>query len=271
MTALDRPVRRSIDTRWLRAIVAVMAFAAGYFGVVPYLLPELGAQLSGLTGQDVYFYRLTGAASFGYAVSLVVGYQTGWRGLRIPVAGMAVFAVGSIIACLIAIVGGSATWLAWVALLASAVLLGCQLVLLSAPPMIGDPVGSGAPDTADWYARLIALAGIAALGTGSLGLLLGGGLGRLFGYAGTDDFVYRQMGAAILGYAFGGLLALRSRRWAELRGAAWGALSFNALSAVATIPELARPGGINLWSIVVLVVSASVTAGLVVAIRRGGR
>ena len=155
-------------------------------------------------------------------MALLVGASEGWRGIRIPIASMAVFAVGSIIACLVAIVSANGTWLAWLVLVASSIFLVLHLILLANPPAIGRPVGTGEPDIADWYRWLIRLAGLAALGTGSLGLLLGGSLGRLFGYTGADDFVYRQMGAAILGYAWGGVLALRSRVWAELRGSAWG-------------------------------------------------
>jgi hypothetical protein len=272
VTGAVRSIAARVDTnRLLRPVVAVLAVAAGYFGVFPYLLPERGAELSGLTGQDVFFYRLTGAASFGYAVALLVGMRGGWRGLRIPMASMATFAVGSIVGCLVNIVFGGATWITWLVLIATSVFLVLQLLLLANPPAIGHGVGSGEPDIADWYRWLVGIGALAALGTGSLGLLLGGTLGRLFGYDGADDFVYRQMGAAILGYALGGVLALRSGRWVELRGSAWGALAFNGLSAIATVVELTRPGGVNLWSLVVLLVSVGVTGGLIVAIRRGGR
>lgn len=258
-------------TRWLRPIVVLLAVAAGAFGVGPYLLPQQGADASGFSGRDVFFYRLTGAASFGYAVALVIGLRTGWRGLRIPIASMAVFAVGSILACLAGIIVGGATWIAWVVLVASSFFLALHLWLLREPPDVGSQVGSGEADIADWYGYLVGFAMLAAIATGAGALLLGGKLGVLFGYAGTDDFVYRQMGAAILGYALGGYLSLQTRRWSEMEASAWGALAFNGFSAIATLIELTRPGGVNLWSIVVLLVSVVVSGGLILAISRRGR
>jgi hypothetical protein len=255
----------------LKPIVILLAIAAGYFGVVPYLAPDVGAQLSGLSGKDIFIYRLTGAASFGYAVSLTMSWRDGWRGLRIPIASMAIFAVGSILACLVTIAAGGATWIAWVVLVASSVFLCLHILLLTRPPARGEPVGSGVSDVADWVRYLIAFGSIAALGTGGLALLLGGAGGTLLGgYSGTDSFVYRQAGAATLGLAFGGYLALRSGRWTEMRGSLWGSLAFNALSLLATVIEMAR-GGVNLLSIAVLGVSLIVTFGLAIALRREGR
>jgi hypothetical protein len=258
--------------RWLKPIVVVLAIAAGYFGLGPLLFPELGAQLSGFVGKDIFIYRLTGAASFGYTVALAFAWRDGWRGFRIPIAGMAVFAVGSIFACVLAIATGEGTWIVWLVLVASAVFLGLQSWLLTNPPAGGAGVGTGERDVADWVIYLMAFGAIAALGTGALALLLGGAGGTLLGgYSGTDSIMYRQAGAATLGSAFGAVLGMRSRRWVEIRGALWGAFAFNGLSLVAALIELTRPGGVNLLSIAILGVSLIVTVGLAVVLRRGGR
>jgi hypothetical protein len=258
-------------TRWLKPIVIVLALAAGYFGVVPFLFPQFGAQISGFAGHDIFIYRLTGASSFGYTVALAHAWRDGWRGLRIPIAGMAVFAIGSIIACLAAIVAGEGTWIVYFVLVASTVFLSLHLLLLTNPPAGGEPVGSGRPDVARWVLWLIAFGSLAALATGAVALVLGGAAGSLLGgYSGTDSVMYRQAGAATLGSAFGGLLALRSQRWVEMRGSLWGAFAFNGLSLIAAVIELAA-GHVNLLSVAILGVSLVVTAGLGAALVRGGR
>jgi hypothetical protein len=221
-------------TRLYKPIVVILALAAAYFGLVPFLLPELGAQLSGFVGKDIFIYRLTGAASFGFTVALAMAWRDGWRGLRIPIAGMAVFAVGSIIATVLAIAAGEGTWIVWVVLVASAVFLGLQVLLLTNPPSQSPAVGSDEQHVADWVIYLVAFGSLAALATGGLALLLGGAGGTLLGgYSGTDSVMYRQVGAATLGSALAGYLAVRSRRWVEMRGALWGALAFNGMALVA--------------------------------------
>jgi hypothetical protein len=272
MTAANRS-RAGIDTdRWLMPIIAVLAFAAGVFGVLPFLAPGLVADLGGFTGQDVFIYRLVGAGSFSYTVALAQSWREGWRGLRIPIAGMAVFAVGSIIACLAAIVEGGATWPVYLILVASTVFLGLHLLLLSNPPQRGEPVGSGPQDVADRVIYLVAFGTIAAIGTGTLALVLGGEGAKLLGnYTGTDSIMYRQAGAATLGTALAGFLSIRSRRWAEIRGGLWGAFAFNTVALIATVIEITRPGGINLLSIAILGVSVIVSIGLAWALQRGGR
>lgn len=271
MTAVNAERARIDTNRWLKPIVIVLAIAAGYFGVLPFLVPEWGAQVSGLVGKDIFIYRLTGAASFGYTVGLIAAWRDGWRGLRLPIIGMAVFAVGSIIACVGAILAGEGTWLAYVVLVASSVFLALHLLLIRNPPARGEPVGSGPPDVTDRVIYLVAFGSIAAAATGGLALIFGGAGGHLLGgYSGTDSIVYRQVGAATLGSAVGGFLSIRTRRWREMRGGLVGAFAFNGLSLVAALIEIAQ-GGLNLLSIAVLGVSLVVTIGLAVAIRRGGR
>jgi hypothetical protein len=272
MSATRRLSGRVDTDRWYKPIVIVLAVAAAYFGIVPFLFPELGAQTSGFVGKDVFIYRLTGAASFGYTVALAMAWRDGWRGLRIPIAGMAVFAIGSIIATVAAIATGAGTWIVWLVLVASSIFLVFQLVLLTNPPSHTPAIGSGEPDVADWVIYLVAFGALAAFATGALALLLGGAGGTLLGgYSGTDSVMYRQAGAATLGSAYGAYLAIRSRRWVEMRGALWGALAFNGLSVIAALIEMSRPGGINLLSIAVLGVSVIVTAGVALAIRNRGR
>jgi hypothetical protein len=262
-----------LDTRrWLGPIVAVLAIVPGAFGALLLLAPEASARAFGLVGSDIFLYRLAGAASFGYLASLAAEWRGGWPALRITIAGMPIFAVGSILAALVALIGGEGTWIAGAILIVSVVLLALELVLLRDLPG-RERAGSDAGDIAPWVTYLFAFGAIAALGTSSVALLLGGAGGKLLaGYSGTDSIIYREAGAATLAAAYGAYLALRSRRWAEIGRGTWGALAFNGLSLIAAIFEIGRgDGGLNLLSVAVFAVSLVMTVGLAVAMSRGGR
>src|SRR5262245_51161006 len=56
-----------------RIELAVQLLAAGFFGLVPLLVPDVFAQAFGLTGDDPYMIRLAGAATLGYAATAIVG------------------------------------------------------------------------------------------------------------------------------------------------------------------------------------------------------
>ena len=272
MTARESAAGRLDTRRWLGPIVAVLAIVPGAFGACLFLAPEASARAFGLVGTDIFLYRLAGAASFGYLASLVAEWRGGWPALRITIAGMPIFAIGSILAAAVALVTGEGGWIVGAVFVASVVLLGLELVLLTNPPG-PDRASTNGPDIADWVTYLFAFGAIAALGTGSVALLLGGAGGKLLaGYSGTDSIIYREAGAATLAAAYGAYLALRSRRWAEIGRGTWGALAFNGLSLIAAVLEIARGnGGLNLLSVAVLAVSLVVTVGLALAMARGGR
>jgi hypothetical protein len=127
-------------------------------------------------------------------------------------------------------------------------LLAFQLYLLGHQPVIR-AADEDRPDIS-LVVLLIVLAGTAvAATTGSLSLFLGGELGRLTGFSGTDYVIYRLAGAATLASAFGGLLILASRRWREARFPLLGGFVFNALSAIAAALEISRGGPPFAWLI----------------------
>ncbi len=78
-----------------------------------------------------------------------------------------------------------------------------------------------------WLLLVPAIAGV-FFGLGPY--LLAGGFGRLCGYAGNDDFLYRLAGAATIGYPFGLILGLRQSRGSALRLPALATLTFNVAS-----------------------------------------
>jgi hypothetical protein len=262
-----------IDTRRLRDPLLVLLILAGLaFGLAPLLVPKQFGDVAGFRAQDLFLYRLAGAATLGYGVALLVGFRARWPELRILIASTAVFNGASIVACLVVIAQGGAQWLVYVILLASILFTAGTLALLANPPIgpdeRADPDGS--PDVARWIVALFAIGVAASLVFGVGPLVAGGGFGRALGFPGLDDFVYRQAGAATTGACVGGLLALQSRRWREIRLPAIAALTFNAASVVAALVEIAG-GGTQAVVYVILAAAALVTVGMALALQRAGR
>jgi hypothetical protein len=262
-----------IDSRRLRDPLLVLLILAGlFFGLAPLVLPKQFGDVTGFRAQDLFLYRLAGAATLGYGVALLVGFRAPWRELRIVIASTAVFNAASIAACLAAIVQGAAQWLVYVILLASILFTAGTLSLLVNPPLgPGEGAGrDGSPDIAQWVVALFAIGVLASLVFGVGPLVAGGGFGRALGFPGFDDFIYRQAGAATTGACVGGLLALQSRRWREIRLAAVAALTFNAASVLAALIEVAG-GSPQPVAFVILAAAALVTAGMALALQRAGR
>jgi hypothetical protein len=262
-----------INTRRIRDPLMVLLILAGlFFGLAPLLLPKQFGDVTGFRAQDLFLYRLAGAATLGYGVALLVGFRAPWRELRILIASTAVFNGASIAACLVAIVQGGAPWLVYVILLASVLFTAGTLSLLANPPLGPDEQAGpdGSPDVAQWIVALFAIGALASLVFGLGPLVAGGGFGRALGFPGFDDFIYRQAGAATTGACVGGLLALQSRRWREIRLAAVAALTFNAASVLAALVEVAA-GSPQPVAFVILAAAAIVTAGMALALRRAGR
>lgn len=262
-----------IDTDRLRRPLLLLLVAAGLvFGLGPVLVPVQFAQAVGLSGDDVFVYRLAGAATLGYGVALLLGYRDAWASIRILIAATAVFNACSLAACLLIIARGGAVPVVYIIALASTLFTIGTLALLVSPPSVhGEAtrpmsIGRG-PDVQPWFVGLLAIGTLSALGFGVAALLLDGELGRILGYRGTDELIYRQAGAATLGQGIGGLLALRSRRWSELRLAIVGAFVFNVVSVVAAVVELAGGGRPIAW--VILGAAALVALGTFLALARG--
>src|SRR5439155_21769020 len=129
---------------------------------------------------------------------------------------------------------------------------------------------SAAPNIASWVVWLLVIATVLAAVFGLFPLLLPQVFASVGGLKGTDVFIYRQAGAATLGYAIMGIFELRSRNWQELRFPALMAAVFNGLSFVASVAALLT-GQISLLALLVAPVALAVTIALGVALRRGGR
>ena len=254
-------------------MLLLLIAAGGFFGLAPFLAPDAFASATGFSGQDVFMYRLAGAATFAYAVGLGVGFRDGWTALRIPIAATAVFNASSIGACLVAISAGSPQLVVYVILAASILFTLATLYYLARPPLAsasGMSANVSAATLASWTRALFAIGVIAAAFFGLAALVAAGAFGKAVGYSGMDDFVYRQGGAATLGAAVGGFLVLRSPHWESARLPALMAISFNGLSVIAALIDIGA-GGNHPIAWVILGAAALVTVGMTLAVVRKGQ
>jgi len=250
-----------------RGLLALPMLGGIVFGILPLFFSKLLAALTGAPGNDPYIYWLAGAATFGYAVALGMGLrQAAWAPLRLVAAAVLTFNLGSLYACAMEIAGGQAQPLVYLILLAS---LGFIAISASLLRRRGAPL-AGAPDTAPWMVWFLWIATLLAATFGLLALLVPYLFGTIFGFQATDLLLYRQGGAATLGYAVMGVLELRSRRWEELRLPAIMAGMFNGVSFLSSVVAIATgQGG---WLVYpVALASFGVTAGCIAALRRQGR
>jgi hypothetical protein len=102
---LERP---AADTSvWYARFIVLGTVLSGIFGLMPLLIPVLGAQLLGFQGTDVFVIRQAGAASLGYAVMGVYGLRSrAWPELRLPLIMAIIFNGFSFLASVVALFSG---------------------------------------------------------------------------------------------------------------------------------------------------------------------
>src|SRR2546421_342604 len=91
------------------------------------------------------------------------------------------------------------------------------------------------PDTAKWVKWFVVIVTVLAAIVGLLPLLLPTLTAPFFHLQGTDVFIFRQAGAASLGYAVMGVYELRSLNWQEIRLPFVMALVFNGLAFIVSL------------------------------------
>ena len=259
------PLVTSVLGRGERALLLVPLAGGATFGAISFFaLPSLAALL-GYAGTDTYIYRLGGSATLGYAVALGLAIRDGsWAAARWVVLATLVFNVVSIAACVIEIARGRAQPVVYVILVASVLICAITATLLGR-----HRVPAGPADVAPWTAWTTAVATVAAAVFGILPLFPGT-FASLAGYTGADPFVWRQAGAATLGYAAMGVGELVTRRWAEMRLPAAMAAVFNGLAFVASVIELLTRGA-TILDVLVAPASLLFTVLSVLSIARRGR
>jgi hypothetical protein len=251
-------------SRGERLLLVVPLLGGLVFGVGPYLAPGAFGQLFGYVGNDHFIYRLAGASTFGYAVALTLALRsTRWLPPRLVVLAVLGFNAASIYACLAELVGGDRHFVVYLILVTSVLLVAISASLLARHGLaiVGDR------DSPPWLRWFLIFTVVAALGTGALGLFLPQG-GRSFGYHATDTFIYRQAGAATLGYVLMGIYEIRSLHFEELRLPLVMAAVFNGLSLIAAVWAVvtAEPGWLP---VVVVPVALITTAGALLALNQG--
>jgi hypothetical protein len=220
----------SARERWL---LIVPLLGGVVFGLAPFLFPVDFPRLVGYSGNDPIVSRLAGAAALGYLVALIAGMRDGrWERLRNVILATLVFNLVSLIACAIEIASGRPFLIVELIVAADIV-----IVLITASLLMRHGISPQGPrDVATYVVVLLSLATLASVVFG-LAPQVPSFAAPLFGYRGTDEFVYREAGAATLGYAVMGIWQLRSLRWAEMELPTLMAFVFNALAFIATLLE----------------------------------
>lgn len=215
-----------------RGLLYLPTAAGIIFGVLPLVLGGGFGHLVGYSGDDGFIDRLAGAATLGYGVALVMGLRgSAWSALRLLVIATLTFNLGSIYACVAAIVTGTANWFSYMITVVSVLLIAITARVLS--QHAGSP--QSARDVSPAWSRGLGVGLVLSGVFGVLPLLAPGFLARLVGFRGTDVFIIREAGAASLGYAVMAYFGLRSGAWQDLRLPCVMALVFNAFSFVAAI------------------------------------
>lgn len=250
----------------------MLLIAAGaFFGLAPFLVPSQFASIFGFVGSDTLMYRIAGAATFGYGVGLALGYRASWPSLRVAIAATGVFNLGSLLACALAIAAGNTQPVVFLITAASLLFAPACLYYVYRPPT-NRPAAPSSDDhpLATWVTALYVIGMASALFFGVAALLLAGPFGHSLGYPGMDDFIYRQGGAATLGAGVGGVLVLLDRNWLTARIPTIMALTFNGLSLIAVLLDIAA-GTVQPIAYVILGAAGLVTVGTALAVYRGGR
>ena len=249
-----------------RLFLLVPLAGGAVFGVFPYLALEPVSRALGYSGDDVYVYRIAGAATFGYAIALGLGLARGeWPPLRHVVLATYVFNAVSFLAALVELAAGRLT------LVAGLILVTALFISWSTARILVDRRGtvSGGRDIANWTMWITALAIAGALFFG-LAAQVAPAFASLLGYRGSDEIVYRLGGAATLGYAAMGVSELRSPRWEELRLPTIMGIVFNGLAFLASLVELAG-GRLTLPVVAIGPASLAFSAAFVIILLRRGR
>ena len=253
-----------------RVLLLLPLAASAFVGLFQFFLPQLLAQVTGYSGNDVYVYQLSGAATFGYTVALALALRQGsWPAIRIVIIAFFTFGIASLYACGTDIINAlpkPTAYVVYVVLALTVIFVTITGTLL----YTHRNVSKGTPDIANWVVWFIVIATVLATTFGLLPLLLPDAFTHLFTLSGKDVFIFRQAGAATLGYAVMGIFQLQSRNWQEIRWATTMAGVFNGLSFIASIIALVT-GGPLLLALLATPASLGVTIASIVAFVRQGK
>lgn len=252
-----------------RVLLLAQLIVALALGLATFLAPTLTSGLFGYPGRELFYYRLAGAATLGYAVMAWLAYRerTRWRVVRIPLVATLTFNAAATLGSLLSLADGDTHWPVFF------VLGAATLFTIISGYWLRRDEGPGASDerpVAPSYRIVLVLATLAAAFFGLGPLLLARGFATVAGFSMDELFLLRQAAAATLGYAAAGVLEIRATTWALVRLPTVGALVFNALSAVAAALYLLE-GGSSPAGALILIAATFFSVAFGVALIRHGR
>lgn len=220
---------------WERALLILPALAGLVLGLFPLFLPTLFATVTQFPADDLYLYQLTGAATLGYGIALSLClFQEQWLSIRLPVIGVLIFNLGSLYACAIQILTGSAPYSVYVILIASLLLVAISALLL----LRHRGVPQQAPNLASTPLRIFLIVGAVSAATFGFLPLFVPELFTIFHLHMTIPFLARQAGSASLGYAVMAILGQWALNTQELPLIGVAAGVFNGVSGIVSIPYI---------------------------------
>jgi hypothetical protein len=247
-----------------RALLVLPMLGGAFFGLFPLLLPQTFAAVAQFPAEGLYVYQLTGAATVGYGVGLLLGLlQRSWRAVRLPVIATLVFNLASLYACAVEIAGGHAPYTVYVIIVASTLFVAISILLLARHRGSPQPTQNLATPAV----RLFLIIGAVSAVTFGLLPLLYPQVFTNFGLPLSIAFIGRQGGAASLGYAVMAIFALRALSAVELRLPVIMAGVFNGASALVSIPYLFS-GEVPVLPWIIAPFGLAVAVGAIIALRR---
>ncbi len=257
-----------------RLLLLVPLLGALVFGLTLLLAPQQMAVAVGAPGNDLYLYRLAGAATLGCAAAMAWAIAgDSWARARLVVVATLAFSVGSLYSCGLAIADGQANPGVSIILAVSFIIVAITSLLVYAHRRAPRP----APDIARWLVAFLVAATLLSAPFALLPLFLPVQFGQYFGLQASagDIFIYHEGGAALLGYATLGVFEVLSGTWQEIRSAAVMVVVFNALAALVSLVVGAGAGLLpdkgGTLAPLVAVASGLVAAATVAELARDGK
>lgn len=216
--------------------------------------------------KDVFALQTGGSAFLGFAVILAMGV-TANHPTQIMLASAVGAAAGTAIGAAVALTGPSGGKLGVAALVAGvgiAIILGYFLVRYPIP------LRDRGAQISRWFTYFLVWGSVASALFAFGGLILGATFGKLFGFAGAYDLLYRLDGGVTLGIFVGSVLSVRSRSWPEVRPLVIVGFITNLGTLLGGAFDTASGGG-SLGLYLIMAAGAFNTIGLGLGLRRAGQ
>lgn len=264
--ATNRALSAPLNPNDHRLAFIVAAVGAGGMGLLLFAATVVSGLLTYLS-TDVFALQTGGAAFLGFAVAMGME-ATANRPTRIVLAGGVAAALGTALGAAIALLGPTGGKLGLSALVAGvgiAWMLGYLLLRSVRTAPTDDPL------IGRWFTGFLVWGSVASALFGFGGLLLGGTFGKLFGFAGTYDLLYRLAGGVTLGIFVGSVLSVRSRAWLEVRPLVVVGFITNLLTLLGGLADASHGGNAAVGVLLICAAAGFNTIGLGLGLLRRGK